>query len=439
MNARTLTPEEALLRRIRMACCLVPFLLGACGGGRGRPDVLFVLVDTLRADAIGAWGGLDARTPWIDRLARTGTSYVDATSPSSWTLPSAASLLSGLYPSDHGATNFYATVPTYIPVAAEVFSKAGYETGAAVSHHLVGNAYGFARGFGWFDDSEAQGHDHTSSLRITDLAIGWLRERIRRDPRPPMFLLCHYFDPHWMYLAQRFWCDADVPEDPSGNRARYASEVRFLDHELGRLFERIEEWADSRNTIVVFLADHGEAFGEHDFHGHTDNLYQELVHVPLVLSVPGKPANRLEKRTVSTGQLLPTLLELCRVSATLGERSLRPLDEPEVVVSEVSWIPYEAPNAPSQRSAAPKTLVALRDGPWKLIHNLEQKRWELYDLDVDPGETEDCSNANPQDLSRLQAELETWTDLRPQWDAYAERVRLKPAVVENLRSLGYVD
>jgi arylsulfatase A-like enzyme len=396
--------------------------------------VVFLLVDTLRADALGAWGGPDARTPWIDRLARGGTSYIDATSPSSWTLPAAASLLTGRYPSDHGATDFRTAIPPQLPIAAEIFRGAGYRTAAVVSHHFVGSPYGFDRGFDLFDESESGDHEHISSPGVTNRGAGWIHGFARTANPAPFFVLCHYFDPHWVYQAHTPWIrpGATVIHGPRGKRERYDSEVRFTDAALGRLIRSLAASTDPERLIIAFVADHGEAFGDHGHEGHTDNLYQELVHVPMVLRVPGRPRNVLDTRPVSTAQILPTLLELCDVAADLPLPPLRSGDAGDPVVSEVSFVPNGPPRKPQDH-------VAIRRGRWKLIHDRRRDLWELYDLVDDPGELRDVSAELPEEAEALRAELTRWAVTVRSDRPPPPQPRSDDTIVENLRALGYVD
>jgi arylsulfatase A-like enzyme len=443
--------EEA--RRPRSAIAGLALLLAGCGvGARTPPHVVFVLIDTLRADHVSAWGNPEVSTPHIDRLVRRGVSFENAVSPSSWTLPAAASLLTGFYPAAHGATNMNVKISYRTPTAAERFAEAGYETAAFVSHHLVGTPYGFRRGFEHFDESNARGHRHVSSPSLTRLASLWLHERRRSGARAPFFLLAHYFDPHDEYLPHESYLRRPLPHDPeTGGVAPiglYEGEIRFTDRAIGDLIETLETLELLDESIVVLTADHGEAFGEHGFTGHAHKLHEELVHVPLALAYEGAPRGAVVPGAVSSVHILPTLLSLCGLDADgapmQGEPILtgRSLPESGVAISELAWLPYEGEGGEARDARQGRFFQAVRAGRYKLLFDEARGWWELYDLEEDPGETRDLAGERPDLVAELRAPLlQKLAEGRRLGEEFGqiEPVVLSPALEEALRALGYVE
>jgi arylsulfatase A-like enzyme len=434
---------------IAAGIALAGLLVLASGCGKApRPNVVILLVDTLAARHVGAWGSPYVHTPHLDRLARRGTQFAGVRSPSPWTLPSTASLLTGRYPASHGATNFNVAVPEDVPFAPELFADAGYATAAFVSQSIVGTPYGFQRGFGHFDEELAGGHRTITSEEITHKASTWLSEYANRSESAPFFLLCHYFDPHWQYRAQLPYLPQPTPRDPeTGKRteeAKYLSEVGFTDRAIGRLIATLEELRLLDSSIVLFTADHGESFGSHGHFGHTENLYEELLLVPCVLARPDRSAAHLDAEPRSLIDVLPTLLDLCGLDDADGSGPPRSgLDRPdgrEIVWGEVSWKPYVAPGEKTPRDTRPdRTMRSLMAAGYKVIHDLEADRWELFDLEADPAERVDLSGNHPELLEVYRRLLEEEAERAAADRVSARESALSDDVVGNLRALGYVD
>jgi arylsulfatase A-like enzyme len=469
-----LHPKHRVSRLLAASRFLVAALLAVgpvAGSGCGepepaRPSVVFLVLDTVRADRVGAWGHPEARTPNLDRITRRGTMFSEASSTSSWTLPATVSLLTGLYPSAHGVTDISIGIPPGLPTAPRLFRDAGYETAAFVSTNLVGTPYGFQQGVEVFDERNALGHRHVSSRSVTDLALAWLRgEHMEpfgaldgdglRDPVAPFFLLAHYYDPHWVWLPHPRFVPA-IPVDAATGEPEplglYDSEIAYLDHHVGRLLRGIQAVAPLEDVILVMVADHGEAFGQHGVQFHTETLYQELVHVPLAIAGPGF-GRGIVADPVSTVHVLPTVLE----AAGLGERI--PVVQGEPVLdgatpvaglgapSEVDWIPYhmyqrgpdgKIPYDPGKVRRA----KSLRVGDWKAIRNDLTGEWELYDLARDPLELDDLSAREPEHLAELRGRLEELlasSELLRAAMGDASLVELDAGLRAKLEALGYLE
>lgn len=429
-------------------------LLVACGGGP-RDSLVLVVVDTLRADALGALGAGPEATPRLDRLASRAAVFERAYATAPWTMPSIASILTGQEPHHHGLMGGPRALPGSAETLAERLAAAGYRTGAVTSHVLVTPGYGFQQGFQVFHQ-RAGSHREVTGGEVTRAAIAMI-ERLARDGEP-FFAFVHYFDPHYAYLdhdevafagrgvgrvrsgtgyrellAMR---DSLSPGEIAGLRALYAEEVRYTDGEIGRLLDALEERGLDGSTWVVVTADHGEELMERGWIGHTTSLRETLLRVPLLLRPPGArpPGDRIAT-PVSLAGLAPTLLELLGVDAPPGG-----FDRP----SFATLVRGEAPSAPRPPVFAevdyrrhPEMRTDRRmvlDPPWKLVADRLDGGVALYDLEADPQERHDVSAERPQVVRRLRALLGDASGAA----RAAEPAPVAPDQREQLRELGYL-
>ena len=266
-----------------------------------QPNVLLISVDTLRPDRLGYNGNRRPTSPAIDKLAAEGVRFENAYSASGWTLPSVATILTGRYPREHGATDFHWSVAPNIPTLAGILRGEGYDTRAYVSHLILKPEYGFADGFKSYDYSVLNvGHPHdvATAKPLTDLAIEDLAEIEK-----PFFIWIHYFDPHFTYLKHGEWASF-------GEAAieRYDQEIAHTDMHIGRLLGELKKRGLYDNTIIVFTSDHGEEFGEHGGQYHY-TFYEETLRTPLVIKAPGLEPGWI-KTIVEQIDCLPTILDL---------------------------------------------------------------------------------------------------------------------------------
>ena len=366
-----------------------------------RPlNLLLITVDTLRADHLGCYGGADASTPAIDRLAKEGVLFEQASTCVPLTLPSHASILTGTYPAFHGAhNNGTYKVDDSVVTLAEVLRGRGYRTGAVIGAFPLASRFGLTQGFDTYDDTlpvpqegeRKMGYAQRPADRVSRAGLEWLETKEGK----PFFLWLHYFDPHSPY----------APPEPFAARFRgrpYDGEVAFVDEQVGRVLERIRRPDFASNTLVVLMSDHGEGLGDHGEWTHGVFLYESTLRVPLLMALPGVlPAGRRVGQPVRSIDVLPTVLELLRVpipDAVQGE-SLRPLYEGGAASQRAVLAETRAP----RENYAWSDLDAIRVGALKFIR---APRPELYDLSADPGETENRFSARPDDGARLAAELE---------------------------------
>ena len=429
---------------------LPPLLLCvlACGQpAQQRPNVLLVLVDTIRADHLGCMGYSRNTTPTIDSLAREGVIFTSCQSHSSWTLPAMASILSGLNPREHGAGRHFDAlhgIADEIQWMPMLFKAEGYGTAAFFNVIFMSADFGFHRGFDHFE-CPAQGPETLS--RSAGETVDAFLEWIHGEPDgEPFFAVVHFFDPHIPYSPpepfRTLFADPGysgvygaawggvselnavhsgreaIPAEGLANlMALYDGEIAYTDHELGRLLDSLAVMGIAENTIVVIAGDHGEEFMEHGGMDHGRTLYQEICHVPLVFCGPGVPAGGIDDGLVGQVHILPTVLDLAGIDWPSPSLFSPEFVEIPVPASDVLW--------------REGNLASLVSGGRKLIWGVDEDFTEQYDLASDPGELVSL----PAD-SGMMGELE-WYYATPAL-AEAPFVDVEGTIQRELRNLGYI-
>jgi arylsulfatase A-like enzyme len=450
------------------------------GGSRPapQPNVIFISVDTLRADHLGCYGYERDTSPQIDALAARGVRFANAFSQASWTLPSHISMMTSQYPHVHGVHDNGTALPPDATTLAGVLSERGYDTAAFVSWVYLGKTYGFDRGFDEFNEllpPEDKIDSETSSAykaeQVTDAAIRWLE----RPHEEPFFLFLHYFDPHMNYEAPepyRSMFDPEYAGAADGSfgwlkeyikgchrtpnqidsrslehvKALYDGEIRYTDTHLGRLFDALDGLLRLDNCLIIFTSDHGEEFNEHgSLEGHQWTLYDEVIHVPLIVRLPGdERAGETVEGPVQLIDIATTILRLLEipVPGAFQGRDLRP------------WIAGAAPTGEPLAAFGEidrfNRKQYVRTERYKLIHTDdigENKRgvpvepgYELYDLLRDPAEQRDALEQHAAVAGELMWRLErhrrSHADAAPV--SPAPGIPLSDTELSRLRSLGYV-
>lgn len=413
-------------------------LLPGCGektapaADSARPNVLFVTIDTLRADRVGAYGHASAATPTLDGLAARGVRFPTAIAHVPLTGPSHASLLTGLTPLGHGVRdNGGYVLPAEVKTAAGEFRQAGYRTAAFVSGFPLDRRFGFNRGFDNYDDHLPRGSDTRRTPYVerfadatTDAALRWLGGPAGSSgPEPaPFFLWVHYYDPHAPYeppgeLAARF------------RAAPYDGEIAFVDAQLARLLRALEDKGTLARTLVLVTADHGEGLGEHGEGTHGLFVYDSTLKVPWIMAGPGVAAGRTPATVARGIDVLPTLLDHAGLPVPdgLDGRSLRPAAEGKPMVDAPAYA--ESVYAEHEFGWAP--LFAWRTAKYKLIH---APRPELYDLEADAGEGTNRATQEAARVEEMRRRLQA-TLARPPRAAAA---KVDAETAERLAALGYL-
>jgi arylsulfatase A-like enzyme len=418
------------------------------------PNVVLIVVDTLRRDRVGVYGAARATTPEIDAFAKDAVLFERAYTTAPWTQPAVASILTGWHPSRHGLLRI-GRLPDALDTLPERLKARGYATAAVVSHILLGRHFNFDQGIDDFKVAAAlPPHESISGARVSDRAIEALERFAEGDA--PFFLLAHYFDPHYQYLAHdgidfaaeraagieggesievlRGLMKAGGAEAIDFVRDLYDEEVRFTDLSIGRLLGALQRLDQYDDSLIVLVADHGEEFLERGWLGHTRTLYDELVRVPLIVRWPGGDAagSRVEQ-PVSLVAIAGTVLEVAGVQREEGVASLRRAPGGPVFF-EVDFVGDDEANAAKETHK--KGVVS--DG-FKLIVDDASGAAELYDLMRDPAETRDVSTALPARVAALHEMLRAHLAAESARRLDAERVEHSAAEREQLRALGYIE
>lgn len=382
-------------------------------------SVLLITLDTLRADVLGCYGGA-VPTPNIDRLAREGVLFEQATASVPLTLPSHSSILTGLLPGRHGVRDNggFFLEPSFTTLA-ERFQAAGYATGAFVGSWVLERRWGLSQGFDHYSDSFVNEQFQRRGDGVVADALAWLGQ----VPSERRFLAwVHLFDPHTPY---------DPPEPLASRYASqpYHGEVAYVDALVGRLLEGLEQRGRRDKTIVVLMADHGESLGEHGEPEHGLFVYDATMAVPFFIRTPWGLTGRA-KTQVASVDAFPTILDLVGLppEAGIDGASLLPvLQHPDLDVGHVAYVETYFP----RYHFGWHPLRGLRDGRYKLIQG---SRSELYDLASDPGEKVDVGATNGLRAERMRATLQA---IAPPSQGVPERASLDAAARERLAALGY--
>jgi choline-sulfatase len=368
-------------------------------------NLLLVSLDTVRADRLGIYGYSSAATPTLDRIGREGARFTSVSSAVPLTLPSHATILTGLLPPQHGVRlNGLGRLPAENLTLTEHLAGQGFETAAFVGAFVLDHRFGLDQGFGVYDDQVARPASGQAPRleaerpadQVIDRALAWLAGR--KEPRRPFFLFVHLYDAHAPYAPPEPWLSRFEGRP-------YDGEIAFADSQLGRLLQQLEQEGALDSTLVAVAADHGESLGEHGEETHGLLLYEPALHVPLLLRAPGAvPAGLTIEAEAGLVDLAPTLAALLGrplpapgAPAAQGRsgRDLGPLLAGEALPPRPLYAETEYPAAFGW-----SPLAAARQDGLKLILS---PRPELFDLRRDPGEKNDRKEEERRSLRQLEA------------------------------------
>ncbi len=445
--------------------------------------ILLITIDCLRADHVASYGYHRATTPTIDALGERGVLWEQAHSLSSWTKPSVASLLTGLYPGEHGAyqgikrskgrlttTDILSSSRATL---AETLSKAGWRCGAFINNAQLGEFTRLDRGF----------ETYVPTAGKADRLIDMFREWLTTDLQAPAFAYLHFLETHWPYKPRRrhmkmFGGDRDanhfrdfsardfgrmrraikheefaLPETHLEQIIQmYDAAIRRVDGKVKIILATLKELGLREETALFITADHGEEFLEHGGIGHGQALYEELTHVPLIAQVPGGPQGQRRTAPISQVDLAHSLMHVANVAGDLPGADL--LDEqvkPRPVCSELrighrymhtiqsgNWklhrrYKFDADNGELN------TGRTMREYAGSVSHVLSH---ELYNLESDPGERTNLADepGHAAVRAQLETDLDHWWSAATSEQAPADsEIEIDAQVVERLRDLGYID
>ena len=377
---------------------------GGAPGGATDADVrsaILITLDTTRADALSCYGKYPGVTPRLDAVAEESVLYEYAHTVVPITLPSHASMLTGLYPHRHTVRdNGYNPLPQSANTLAEAARAAGHQTAAIVASAAVDPAFGLNQGFDSFDAPGRTGQDRSSSHfserpapEIVDETLAWLAAR---DRERPFFLWAHFFDPHGPYEPPEEYLNVTEEYEV------YYGEVAFMDRELGRLFDALRAEGILEQATLMVLGDHGEALGEHDELTHCFFTYESTLHVPFLVRYPdGYRRGERSREVVSVVDVYPTLAEAMGLPAAEG------IDGQSLyrrTIPDDRGVYFETYSGYLSFGWSP--LVGWIDAQGKYLHSTDP---QLFDLAADPSESNDLLAAGEVDVTRyLRAIGEAW-------------------------------
>jgi len=390
-------------RFLALLFCLALVLAVRPSVSSGPANILLLSVDTLRADRLGCMGYNQRTSPNIDRLVKKGTLFTNASTNVPLTNPSFASLFTSRYPHEIGAIRNGIPMVDGIPTLALIMKKRGYHTAAVISNWpLKRHLSKLDLGFDYYDDDFHEKrwvffNSERDAEEVTDHAVKW----IEAGPREPFFAWVHYSDPHAPYLQHK-----GFKFDSGGmNSSNYDSEVAYTDHSIGLLLDKLESTGLSSRTLIIFISDHGESLGEHNYIGHGRDVYQPSLHVPFALIGPGIAAGKREGAGIQLLDLAPTVLSYAGVRA---KAPMEGLDLMPFIRGEAAWpertlyfetYPGAAPQVPGAEKMLDKPIwVGSRHGTEKLLFSVRYQKWEKYDLASDPGERSNLVNIRDENF-----------------------------------------
>jgi arylsulfatase A-like enzyme len=412
----------------------------AAADPKAGPNVVLVVIDTLRADRLPFYGYRRNTAPFLEQWADRGVVFERAWSPSSWTPPASASIFTSVYPLQHGVVSGLRVfrnqlrqgtdvkihrIPMQLETIPELLSSLGYRCFAVTDNPNISAAAGYQRGF-----DRLANFNYEGATKVNEVLRSWLPE-IQGGGKT--FVYLHYMDPHGPYHEHSPWYQLEGDEDPQS--AAYDSEIRYLDEHLREAFEML---GVNEQTVVVITADHGEEFYEHGRNQHMYQLYSELTHVPLLIYHPGMDKSRARiPENVSTVDVLPTL------RAILGQ----PDSSQDEGLSLTRYYSGEDPPAErylySQRSRYWKEengeLISVVYGDHKFTLTRPTGQLELYDLNIDFREQNDLATSHSQIVTSLQENWLEFEQQAPRWQQDPVTRTLTAEEVDLLEMLGYAD
>ncbi|MCW5978108.1 MAG: sulfatase-like hydrolase/transferase [Bryobacteraceae bacterium] len=456
------------------------------------PNVVLIVMDTVRADHTSLHDYSRDTTPKLREFAKEAVVYKRAMAPANYTLPSHASIFTGLYPRGHGAINlppgqeFSLPLPRERQTLAETLREAGYASLAVTANIVfVRPDYGFAQGFHVFDyrqlapclprgdfylrrlmrramDQLLWTHEFDRTTRdaaaITTDALRLVEEMNRR--RQPFFLFVNFMDAHEPYTppapfnltypgrnrrmiySQYVEMSREVVSQQrsvsEAERAHYVSQydgaIRYMDVQIARLLDRLRQLQLYDNSLIIVTSDHGEAFGERNFVSHAQTLYQHQLFVPLVIKYPRQREAKSDNRLVSLVDLMPTALAAAGLTPPQGLHG-RNLLEADTVSRVIFAEAYPDGGLSASRPTYPARQNAVFQDNLKLI-SFADGALELYDLGSDPLEQRDLGS-RASAAAGLRRELDHWLESVPM-SAQPSRKDLDPQTLERLKALGYI-
>ena len=465
-----------------LACLagVLPFVGRAEPVAPQAPDIIFILIDTLRADRVGAFGNHRGLTPFLDSLAARGVVFQHTYAQSSWTSPSIASLLTSRFVSQHGVVSPFSVLQAAEDTFPEALQRFGYMTAGFVANDLMSSEFGMAQGYDHYEAFATRPSDTGLPMPVratvlNEAALGWLGANAAkvRESRRPYFVYLHYMEPHSPYapspeamehvLGSPPWPDVKEVndtffmsmKDPVEPRAlqriedTYDAQLLTLDRQLAQFFAALEGRGLLEHAAIVVMADHGEEFKEHGLISHGNTLFNEVTHVPLVVVPPWHRSRRDVWRVASVIDVAPTVLELAGADrpAPFEGQSLRAeLGDASWGGTVLRWLRTpRSRDAGAALSELPHSIVtpyrrhsrALVHGDEKLVEDVDGTD-VFFELATDPGER--APGQLPAERQKALRDVRDALTARTERNRFGEkRHELDQETRDRLRALGYIE
>lgn len=406
----------------KIVLVLAAGLVSGLAFGQDKPNLVLISVDTLRHDHLGIYGYGRNTSPNIDRLLKSGAWFTNAHCNIPLTNPSFASLFVSRYPHEIGATRNGVPMVFDTETLAQILKSGGYQTAAFLSNWpLKAKISDLQKGFDIYDDNFFKKrwlvfNDERDAKGVTGLANGWLESK----PGAPFFLWAHYSEPHAPYISHRGYGFTSKgpgrPEDQTRLDA-YDSEISYADHYIGVLLDKIKALGLDKNTVIVFIADHGEELGERGYWGHGRYVYEPSIRIPFGISGPGiTPGARVDAQ-VELLDLAPTFLGFAGIAPgkKMRGRNLVPYIQGRKKWPAHHMIYFETfPGA--VRGEGSERLVDLKKPTWvglkldglKVSYRLASSRWEMFNLNSDPREQKNLADPGNKAFIDFSNHLLSW-------------------------------
>lgn len=413
--------------------------------GKGQPissvepgrrwNVLLISIDTLRADYLKLYSSMGTETPHLQELAAEGILFKNAISQIPYTLPSHSTMFTGLYPIGHGMKdNVEDVLPKNIPTLAEIFQKNGYSTAGFIGSMALRRETGLDRGFDYYDDflsrADVRGEDLGAiERRAQDVVSSFQNWFEKRDKQKSFFSFVHFYDPHDPY-------EPPAQFYPAIKTAQefYKGEIRYVDSVLGNLFDFLRKSGAWDDTVIFLTSDHGEMLQEHGENGHGFFLYNPVLHVPLILHIPGNKQGRVISDQVQLVDLAPTILSMTGlpIQEHFQGESLLPLiwqgakKKNRLAFSESYF-------ASIQMGVSP--ILSVQDGDYKYI---EAPRPELYNIEKDTNERNNLFSDKRKIAESMKQKLTKYQKAYQTDYSKVEQRKITPEEAEQFAALGYL-
>ena len=416
------------------------------------PNVVFIIIDTLRADHTNMGDDETGETPALKKLFKNDSAYFGSSySNAPWTLPSISSMITSKFPSEIGVVKRNSKIDEKFITLAEVLKENGYKTHGVITHIFLKKKYGLGQGFDTYlekiDSSDNNLFSITSPV-VTSEAIKIIEESRGK----PFFMFLHYFDPHYRYIDHEGNSSYSGPFLPDKNESKkaeiikenlfsmndldyfkecYRSEIRFTDMHIERVIEKLKQQGLYENTIIVIVSDHGEEFGERGTLGHGQSLFDEQTLIPFILKLPENFEKKVNIRpSFSNIDISPTILDVAGIKIPESFRGISILagKGPETIFMEVNEKKYD-------------TLYnqcAIVHKGWKLIKNFENNKFELYDLNGDKAEKNDLFNSNKKMFFSMYKILKRYIRMIEDNKHISQKTKLTAEELKKLETLGYI-